>query len=39
MTIVAGNEASAAVARRAGFVHEETKRGYGVWRGERCDVM
>ena len=39
LTIVAGNEASAGVARRAGFVHESTMRSYGVWQGERCDVM
>lgn len=39
LTIVAGNEASAAVARRAGFEHEGTMRSYGVWQGERCDVM
>lgn len=39
LTIVAGNEASAAVARRAGFAHEATMRAYGVWQGHRCDVM
>jgi RimJ/RimL family protein N-acetyltransferase len=39
MTIVAGNEPSVAVARRAGFVHEGTMRAHGVWEGRRCDVM
>ncbi len=39
LTIVAGNDESAAVARRAGFVYEGTMRGHGVWQGERCDVM
>lgn len=39
LTIVAGNEASAAVARRSGFVHEGTMRAFGVWQGQRCDVM
>ena len=39
LTIVAGNEESAAVARRAGFVHEGTMRAHGVWQGQRCDVM
>ena len=39
LTIVAGNEASVAVARRAGFVYEGTMRSHGVWQGERCDVM
>jgi len=39
LTIVAGNDASAAVARRAGFVYEGTMRSEGVWRGQRCDVM
>ena len=39
VTIVAGNEASAAVARRAGFVYEGTMRSHGVWQGRRCDVM
>ena len=39
LTIVAGNEASVAVARRAGFVYEGTMRAYGVWQGRRCDVM
>ncbi len=39
LTIVAENEASIAVARRAGFVHEGTMRAHGVWEGRRCDVM
>jgi RimJ/RimL family protein N-acetyltransferase len=39
LTIVAENEASVAVARRAGFVHEGTMRSHGVWQGQRCDVM
>jgi len=39
LTIVAGNEASVAVARRAGFVYEGTMRSHGIWKGERCDVM
>lgn len=39
LTVVAGNEGSAAVARRAGFVYEGTMRAHSVWQGERCDVM
>jgi RimJ/RimL family protein N-acetyltransferase len=39
LTIVAGNEESVAVARRAGFVYEGTMRDHGVWQGQRCDVM
>ena len=39
LTIVAGNEPSVEVARRAGFVYEGTMRSHGVWRDERCDVM
>jgi RimJ/RimL family protein N-acetyltransferase len=39
LKIVAGNEASVGVARRAGFVYEGTMRSHGVWQGERCDVM
>lgn len=39
VTIVAGNEGSVAVARRAGFVYEGTMRSHGVWQGRRCDVM
>jgi len=39
LTIVAGNDESVAVARRAGFVYEGTMRSHGVWLGKRCDVM
>ncbi|MGE3600759.1 MAG: GNAT family N-acetyltransferase [Dehalococcoidia bacterium] len=39
LTIVAENEESVAVARRAGFVYEGTMRSHGVWQGRRCDVM
>lgn len=39
LTIVAENEGSVAVARRAGFVYEGTMRAHGVWQGLRCDVM
>ncbi len=39
VTIVAGNDASVGVARRAGFAYEGTMRAHGVWQGERCDVM
>ena len=39
LTIVAENHGSVAVARRAGFEHEGTVRDYGIWQGERCDVM
>lgn len=39
MTVVAGNEGSAAVARRAGFIYEGTMRGHSVWQGERQDVQ
>ncbi|HZN14244.1 MAG TPA: GNAT family protein [Acidimicrobiales bacterium] len=39
LTIVAGNEASVAVARRAGFVYEGTMRAHSVWQGRRRDVM
>jgi RimJ/RimL family protein N-acetyltransferase len=39
LTIVAGNEASVAVARRAGFVYEGTMRSHSIWKGERFDVM
>jgi RimJ/RimL family protein N-acetyltransferase len=39
LKIVAGNDASVGVARRAGFVHEGTMRSEGIWQGERCDVM
>ena len=39
LTIVAGNEGSVAVARRAGFVYEGTMRAHSVWQGRRYDVM
>jgi RimJ/RimL family protein N-acetyltransferase len=39
LTIVAGNQGSTAVARRAGFVYEGTMRAHSVWQGERRDVM
>ncbi len=39
LTIVAGNETSVGVARRAGFLYEGTMRAQGVWQGQRCDVM
>jgi RimJ/RimL family protein N-acetyltransferase len=39
MTIVAGNEASVAVARRTRFQYEGTMRSAAVWQGQRCDVM
>jgi RimJ/RimL family protein N-acetyltransferase len=39
LKIVAGNDASVAVARRAGFQCEGTMRDHGVWQGERCDVL
>ncbi|WP_183335731.1 GNAT family N-acetyltransferase [Microlunatus antarcticus] len=39
LTVVAGNESSAAVARRAGFVHEGTMRSHAVWQGRRRDVL
>jgi RimJ/RimL family protein N-acetyltransferase len=39
MTIIDGNDDSAAVARRAGFVFEGTLRSAGVIHGLRCDVM
>jgi RimJ/RimL family protein N-acetyltransferase len=39
LTIVAGNDASVAVARRAGFTYEGTMRSHAVWQGQRCDVM
>ncbi len=39
MTIVAGNENSVAVARRAGFEYEGTMRSHSIWEGERCDLM
>lgn len=39
LTVVAGNDGSAAVARRAGFVYEGTMRAQSVWQGNRYDVM
>jgi len=39
LTVVAGNEDSVAVARRAGLVYEGTMRAHSVWQGRRCDVM
>lgn len=39
LTVVAGNEGSAAVAVRAGFVYEGTMRSHAVWQGQRRDVM
>jgi RimJ/RimL family protein N-acetyltransferase len=38
LTIQSENEASAAVARRAGFTYEGTLRSYGVRQGRRLDV-
>ena len=39
LTVVAGNEGSAAVAVRAGYVLEGTMRSHAVWQGQRQDVM
>jgi RimJ/RimL family protein N-acetyltransferase len=39
LTVVAGNEGSVAVARRAGLVYEGTMRAHSVWQGKRYDVM
>jgi len=39
LTVVADNHRSAAVAHRAGFRHEGIVRDYGIWQGQRCDVM
>ena len=39
LTIVAGNEGSMAVARRAGFVYEGTMRAHSVWQEQRSDVL
>jgi len=39
LTVVAGNDDSAAVARRAGFGYEGTMRAHSVWLGQRYDVM
>lgn len=38
LTIQSENAASAAVARRGGFLYEGTLRDYGVWQGRRQDV-
>lgn len=38
LTVVTGNDASAAVARRAGFTYEGTLRAHGVWQDQREDV-
>lgn len=39
LTVIAGNEGSVAVARRAGFVYEGTMRSHAIWQGRRYDVM
>lgn len=39
LTVVAGNEPSMAVARRAGFVHEATLPSHSAWMGDRFDVL
>ena len=39
LTVVAGNDDSVAVARRAGFVYEGTMRAHSVWEGQRRDVL
>ena len=39
LTIVAGNDASVLVARRAGFRYEGTMRSHAVWQDQRCDVI
>jgi RimJ/RimL family protein N-acetyltransferase len=39
LTVVAGNEPSMAVARRAGFAHEATLPSHSAWMGERFDVL
>ncbi|MDX6359396.1 MAG: hypothetical protein QOH37_2450 [Nocardioidaceae bacterium] len=39
LTIVAGNDDSVAVARRAGFRYEGTMRAHSIWQGERFDVL
>jgi RimJ/RimL family protein N-acetyltransferase len=39
MTIVADNQTSIAVARRAGFAHEATLRGDDAWLGQTFDVL
>lgn len=39
LTVVAGNDPSMAVARRAGFAYEATMPAHGAWMGERFDVL
>ena len=39
LTIEADNVESIAVARRAGFDHEDTRHGHGIWLGRRFDVL
>ena len=39
LTVVAGNDASIAVARRAGFDYEATLPKHSAWMGERLDVL
>lgn len=39
LTIVAGNEPSVEVARRARFAYEGTMRSHATWQDQRCDVM
>jgi RimJ/RimL family protein N-acetyltransferase len=39
LTVVAGNDASAAVARRAGFVYEGLVPSKSAWMGEAFDVL
>lgn len=39
LTIVAGNEGSIAVARRAGFAYKGTMPAHSVWPEPRCDVL
>ena len=39
LTVVAGNEPSMAVARRAGFAYEATLPAHSAWMGERLDVL
>ena len=39
LTVVEGNDASVAVARRAGFEYESTLPKHGAWMGERLDVV
>ena len=39
VTVVEDNKASAAVARRAGYIYEGTMRDHSVWQGKRQDVL